>query len=199
MTQVEYGTKTWKVAPAFVGFAAPSRHDRGAVTPAAQASDTAVYTDLATLLVPFEYGFTVGGKPLALYATYAHNFDGEARARRLSGGAAPQPVDAESDLYNLGLRYGENKFAGDYQLVTEYRYVGNGSYTSILLDSDFNGGLLNGEGFILSGSYSLTSAITGTLTYFNSFNIEETRPAGTARGNGFGHAQVLQVDLSARF
>ncbi len=198
--QVEYATKKFKVAPTIVAFAAPSDHDRSATTAALQASDTSVYTDLATVLVPFEYTMTLGAKPFAIYATYGFNIEGDDRARRLAGGVAPQPVDDDSEIYNAGVRYGENRLPGDYQLVAEYRHVGNGSYSSLLLDSDFNGGLLNGEGVILSGSYSLTSAITFTTTYFNSFNIEQTRAAGGAsRGNGFGKAQVLQVDLSARF
>jgi len=207
MGQVEYvvkksKTSSWKVAPTIVAFAAPSGHDRSANTPALRASDTAVYTDLATVLLPFEYITMVGAKPIAFYATYGYNIQADDRAQRLASAVTPAQralVDTDPSIYNVGVRYGENKFAGDYQLVGEYRHVGNGSYSSLLLDSDFNGGLLNGEGFILSGIYSFTPAITTTITYFNSFNIEENRPVGAARGNGFGQAQVIQVDLSARF
>jgi polyhydroxyalkanoate synthesis regulator phasin len=204
MGQVEYATKKWKIAPTVVAFAAPSAHDITATTALLQSNDTAVYNDLVTVLVPFEYTFKLGAKPAAVYATYGYNLKGEERAHRLAQAATPAAkalVDDDSQIYNLGVRYGENKLAGDYQLVGEYRHVGNGSYSSLLLDSDFNGGFLNGEGFILSGSYSLTSAVTATVTYFNSFNIEENRAAGGSanRGNGFGEAQVLQIDLSAKF
>jgi hypothetical protein len=196
--QAEFANKQWKIAPTFVGFAAPSAHDRTANTPALQANDAAVYTDLATFLVPLEYTTTVGEKPFAVYAAYGVNFEGESRARRL---AQTSNVDDDVTLGNLGARYGAIKIARDYQLTAEYRFLGNGSFTSILPDSDFNGGYLNGEGVILSGSYNLTDAINATLTYFNSFNIEATRAGGgsTSRGNGFGKAQVLQVDLSAKF
>jgi hypothetical protein len=202
MTQVEYATKKWKVAPTLVAFAAPSSHDIAANTAALQASDQNVYTDLATILVPFEYTMKLGEKPLAFYATYGYNLQGEDRAHRLAQAVTPAQralVDDDAQIYNLGVRYGDTKNAGDYQLVGEYRHVGNGSYSSLLLDSDFNGGLLNGEGFILSGSYGLTNAVTATVTYFNSFNIENNRATGAARGNGFGEAQVLQIDLSAKF
>ncbi|CAM3105074.1 putative porin [Rariglobus hedericola] len=210
MGQVEYATKKWKVAPTIVAFAAPSDHDRSLANtnvPAGnpQSTDAAVYNDLATVLLPFEYSFKLGSKPAAVYATYGYNFKGEERAQRLASAvttAQKNLVDDDSQMYNLGVRYGENKNAGDYQLVGEYRHVGNGSYSSLLLDSDFNGGLLNGEGFILSGSYSLTNAITATITYFNSFNIEGNRVPSSvagARGNGLGEAQVLQIDLSAKF
>ncbi|MCX6938633.1 MAG: putative porin [Verrucomicrobia bacterium] len=223
INQAEYATKSLKIAPTFILFAAPGDHDRAVVTTstavsnfnlsgtqvgattttttntntANQASDTAVYTDLATFLVPAEYAVgTYNGKPLAVYGTLGYNLMGEDRAERLAGTVA---VDEVSYLGNAGVRYGANALAGDYQLVAEYRYVGNGSYSSLLLDSDFNGGLLNAQGVIFSGTYSITPAITTTVTYFNAFNIEKTRAAGSARGNGFGEAQVLQVDLSARF
>jgi len=208
MGQVEYAAKvnatiSWKAAPTIVAFAAPSAHDRSANTPTAQAIDTAVYNDLATVLLPFEYTMALGEKPISFYATYGYNIFGDDRANRMAAGVAP--VEADSNIYNLGVRYGENKFAGDYQLAAEYRHIGNGSFSSLLLDSDFNGGLLNGEGFILSGVYCWTPAITSTVTYFNSFNIEKDRADGSTsgsiidRGNGFGEAHVLQVDLSAKF
>lgn len=207
MGQVEYAAKvnattSWKAAPTVVAFAAPSAHDRSANTPTPQASDTAVYNDLATVLLPFEYTTALGEKPISFYATYGYNIFGDDRAYRMASAVTPvlkRAVEADSNIYNVGVRYGENKFAGDYQLTAEYRHIGNGSFSSLLLDSDFNGGLLNGEGFILSGVYSWTPAITSTVTYFNSFNIEENRAAGASRGNGFGEAHVLQVDLSAKF
>ncbi len=194
MGQVEYATKKWKIAPTIVGFAAPSEHDKSVAGATAQVSDTTVYNDLATVFVPFEYKLTLGEKPLALYATYGYNFSGEQRAKRLTNSST---VEKDAMIYNAGVRYGENKLAGDYQLVAEYRHVGNGSYSTLLLDSDFNGGLLNGEGIILSGSYSFTSAVWATITYFNSFNIEANRAKANAMGHGT--AQVLQIDLSAKF
>jgi hypothetical protein len=209
MGQIEYATKRWKVAPTIVAFAAPADHDRGAANTFVavpgnnpQSNDSAVYTDLVTVLLPLEYTFKLGAKPAAVYATYGVNLLGEERAQRLASAttaAQKALVDDDNQIYNVGVRYGENKNPGDYQLVAEYRHVGNGSYSSLLLDSDFNSGLLNGEGFILTSAYSFTSAVTATVSYFNSFNIEGNRVPGASRGNGFGEAQVLQIDLSAKF
>lgn len=200
MGQVEYATKSWKVAPTVVSFAAPSKHEVGAT-----AGDIQIYDNLAAIIIPFEYKLNLGAKPLALYATYGYNTSGENRSQRLSAGSINAGRN-DSMMYNAGVRYGENKLAGDYQLVAEYRHVGNGAYSSLLLDSDFNGGLLNAQGYILSGSYSFTSAVTGTISYFNSFNVQENLLTGgdaagatSNRGNGFGAAQVLQIDLSAKF
>jgi hypothetical protein len=216
INQAEFATKTFKLAPTYVMFAAPGEHDRSTVStstvtgyavngtpifgPATvstgQNNDTSVYNNLHAILLPLEYTMSLGAKPLALYGSYSYNFSGKQRAQRLANSTT---INDDASMYNLGVRYGENRLRGDYQLVGEYRYVGNGSYSSLLLDSDFNGGLLNGQGFIFSGTYSFTDSITSTITYFNSFNIEENLAAGASRGNGFGSAQVLQIDLSARF
>lgn len=187
----------WRVAPTFVTYSAPSAHDN--ITGAGLRNDTSIYSDLSVLLLPVEYSILMkNGMPLTAYATYGVNFDGDDRARRL---AADPAVDVSDTLANAGLRYGSARSAGEYMFTAEYRYVGNGSFASFLLDSDFNGGYLNAEGFIFSASYNITEAINTTVSYFNSFNIEETRAFGGSgnRGNGFGEAQVLQIDLSARF
>ncbi len=195
--QAEFATKTLKVAPTFTFFAAPSAHDTGAPFSAAQANDTTVYNNLATILIPAEYTMTLGSQPFAIYGTVGLNLEDRARAKRL---AQTDAVDEDGLIGNLGVRYGNNKLAGEQMFTAEYRYVGNGAYSSLLLDSDFNGGLLNSSGGILSYSYNITDAINFTSTYFYAFNIEEDRaPGGGNRGNGFGKAQVLQIDLSAKF
>lgn len=204
VSNVSAGTGTgWRVAPTLVAFAAPADHDKSLSSVASQANDNAIYTDLATVLVPAEYSFLLkNGVPLAFYGSYGVNLQGEDRADRLYGAA---PASKFDQLFNAGVRFGANKLAGDYQLVAEYRYVEAGAYTSILLDSDFNGGYLGGKGPIFSAIYSFTDAVTATVTYFSSVNIDPNQPAGTGssstRGNGlgFGQAQVLQIDLSAKF
>ena len=198
LSQVAANGAGWRVAPTFVAFAAPSDHDAGFTTPATQANDTAIYTDLATVLLPVEYAMVLkNGKTLAFYGTYGLNLAGDERSDRLYGAEDPSSYD---QMFNLGVRYGGTKLAGDYQLTAEYRYVESGAYTSILLDSDFNGGRLGGAGPILSASYNFTEAVTGTITYFNAFNIDPNQPANTAtNGLGFGKDQVVQIDLSAKF
>ena len=199
LSNVSAATKTgWRVAPTLVAYAAPSDHDAGFATPAAQANDTAIYTDLATVLVPAEYSILLkNGQPLAFYGTYGVNLQGDDRSDRLYGAADPSSYD---QLFNAGVRYGAGKLAGEYVLTAEYRYVESGAYSSVLLDSDFNAGRLGGAGPIISGSYNFTEAVTATITYFNSFNIDGNQPTGSAtNGLGFGKAQVLQIDLSAKF
>lgn len=195
--QAELNVGSFTVAPTVVFYGAPSDHDLANNTPILQQNDSSNYTDLITALLPLEYKFKIGSVPSSVYATYGYNFKGESRARRLTNNPA---VDDDATMYNVGIKYGNPKNAGEFGLTAEYRYVGNGSYTSLLLDSDFNGGRLNGKGFILSGTYNWTSAVSTTISYFNAFNIDETLATNqNSNGQGFGSADVLQIDLSAKF
>ena len=196
VVQAQANTRNTTVAPTVVFYGAPSAHDEG-FTPTLQRNDSTNFTDLVTVLVPLEYRFLVGELPSSVYATYGVNLKGEDRAQRLTDDAN---VDDDAQMYNLGVKFGSAKNAGEYALTAEYRYVGNGAYTSLLLDSDFNAGRLNGEGFILSGVYNWTNAVSSTVSYFNSFNIDETLATNaSSNGQGFGSAEVLQVDLSVKF
>lgn len=186
-----------RIAPTFVMFSAPE------VTGFVVNSEANNYDNLATFLLPVEYTLKAAGKPLSLYATYGLNFEGASRANRLYststsavvfGTASGNPKDNDT-MYNVGFRYGVLRNPGDWQLTGEYRSVESGAYSALLLDSDFNGGRLNGKGFIFSFAYNWTDAIGSTVTYFNSKAIDKKGPAAL----GFATADVLQIDLTAKF
>lgn len=194
--QYENNTYGTRIAPTVLATTGPE------ATGLALNADTSNYDDLLTFLLPIEHTFLVLNNPLAVYGTYGVNVKGANRSNWLystSGtaktyGPAGNP-STYNQFFNAGLRYGGSRNPGDLQLTAEYRYVEPGAYTQILLDSDFNGGRTNGSGPIFSASYLLTEAITGTITYFYSDNIDKDSPGSV----GFHKAQVLQVDLSARF
>ncbi|MBK9991699.1 MAG: putative porin [Verrucomicrobia bacterium] len=201
----------WRIAPGFIAFSDASK-DAVSGTPAVAANgyanDSTNYTNLFTVLVPVEYGTKAFGQPLAFYGTYGLNLNGSSRADSLYSNSTveKQLTTASGDpsgynqMFNLGVRFGASKVKGDTQFTAEYRYVEPGAYTSLLLDSDFNGGRLNGRGFIFSASRNFTDAINGTVTYFHSENIDgDGRPSSATTGQGFDRADVLQVDLSAKF
>ena len=195
--QAEFNYGSFTIAPTVVFYGADGDHDATNTTPVLRQNDSTNFTDLLTVLVPLEYKFKIGSVPSSVYATYGYNLQGEDRARRLTNSAT---VDDDASMYNVGLKYGSPKNAGEYGLTAEYRHVGNGAYTSLLLDSDFNAGRLNGKGFILSASYNWTAAVSSTITYFNAFNIDNSLPTNAgSNGQGFGSADVLQIDLSAKF
>lgn len=181
--QAEFSNaKGTRIAPTLMAFTAPQ-----------QVSDASSYDNFAVFLLPFEHTLKLHEKPLTIYATYGVNLAGSKRTRRIYP-ATERPA-AYDQLGNVGLRYGGARNAGDLQLTAEYRYIESGAYSSLLTDSDFNAGRTNGAGYILSGSYLLTDSLTGTVTFFHAGNIDQDSPSSV----GFHKADVLQVDLSARF
>jgi len=193
-----------RIAPMFVAFTAPEV--TGTTLNQADTSATSNYDNLLTVLLPAEYTFKVANRPLAVYATYGLNLKGGDRSNYLyaaSVNAQNEPVlttaagnpSSYNQMGNVGVRFGATRNPGDWQLTAEYRYVEPGAYTAILLDSDFNAGRTNGAGTILSGVYNITDAISGTVTWFHAENIDKN-----SSGNvGFHRADVIQVDLSAKF
>jgi len=196
--------KTWKLAPTLVAFDNSTAFNGLTSPPAISNSDTNNYKDLVTVLLPFEYNTKFAGQPTSFYATYGYNFAGEERYKRLYGTTTTPVTVGGNDfaqMFNAGIKYGAGKLAGEYTITAEYRYIEPGAYTSLLLDSDFNGGRLGGQGPILSFSYNLTEAVNTTVTYFSAFNVDNRSGGGNFTGapNSFGRADVLQIDLSAKF
>jgi hypothetical protein len=179
---VEGNTYGTRFAPGFVMFTSP-----GLV------SDATSYDNLLTAIIPIEHTLKVGDQPLALYATFGLNFKGGDRTNKLyPAGTNP---DNEDTMFNAGLRYRALRNPGDWQVTAEYRYVEAGAYSSLLLDSDFGAGRTNMSGPIFSFSYNLTDAVNFTTTYFHAENIDKNSPSSV----GYHKADVVQVDLSARF
>jgi len=174
-----YGTR---IAPTFMAFTAP-----GVV------SGANAYDNFGVFLLPVEHTVKFHNKPLAFYATYGVNLDGAARTKRMY--PAGTVANSYDQMGNVGLRYGGARNPGDLQLTAEYRYIESGAYTNFLADSDFNAGRTNGAGFIASASYLLTDAVSTTVTFFHAENIDKNSPSAI----GFHRADVLQIDLIARF
>lgn len=174
-----YGTR---IAPTIMTFTSPNI-----------VSDAASYDNFLVFLLPVEHTVRFRNQPLSIYATYGINFQGGMKANRIY--PATENPSAYNQMGNFGLRYGAQRNPGDLQLTAEYRYIESGAYATFLADSDFNAGRTNGQGYIVSGSYMITDAVTGTVTFFHAENIDKNSPSGI----GFHRADVLQVDLSARF
>ena len=202
----EWASKTGvKVAPLYMGVLASSNAEGTPNSIPGQANTT--FDDHShhhLIAVPAEVYWNMWGQPWKAYGTYGINLAGNPRTTLVTNNVRR---DRDfSQLFNLGLTVGSTSKKGAWSVTGEYRYVEAGAANAYLLDSDFNGGFTNAEGFILSSSYAFTNNIVGAVTFFNSNNIDKTLAipggaAGTAigRGAGYGTAQVLQVDLSWRF
>lgn len=202
----EWASKTGaKIAPMYLGVLASSSAERAPNSiPGAANTTPNDHSHHHLIAIPGEVYWNMWGQPWRAYGTYGINLAGGPRTDLVTNGVRK---DRDfSQLFNLGLTVGSARNKGGWTVTGEYRYIEAGSANAFLLDSDFNGGFTNAEGFIVSGSYAFTDNIAGTITFFNSNNIDDTivttgGAAGDAigRGVGFGTAQVLQVDLSWRF
>jgi hypothetical protein len=190
-----------RIAPSFVLFTAPEV--TGMTLNQADSATTSNYDNLATALLSVEHVLPLLNRPLAFYGTYGLNLKGAARSNWLysSSGTAQALTTAAGNpssynqMFNAGIRYGAARNPRDWLFTAEYRHVEPGAYTAVLLDSDFNAGRTNGTGFIGSFSYTITEAVNFTTTFFHANNIDRNSSGSV----GFNRADVLQVDLSARF
>jgi hypothetical protein len=192
-----------KIAPTLYAQTGGYISNGGAAIPAV--SNATELQDLTMFILPAEVYFNVWERPLAIYGTFGINIadDRTAQIAGVNGGAVngrtEQPI-----MWNAGVRYGQNRAKGQWQVIGEYRYAETGSANPYLMDSDFYEGLTNGHGPIVSASYSFTDNIVGTVTYFHALNIDQDlasnmRGAPGSAGTTPTSSQVLQVDLSWRF
>jgi hypothetical protein len=151
-------------------------------------------------MLPAEYAFKTGTLKHKIYGAYGINFEGSARLNDRT--SALNAYDNASDqsggnqFFNAGYTLGELKKKGDWTVGGEYRFLEAGSYDANLSDSDFGKNELNQHGFVVNAGYSFTDNISGSLTYFKSWDIDRGIDTGASDN---GTVDVLQVDLSWKF
>jgi hypothetical protein len=105
--------------------------------------------------------------------------------------------------YLIGLQLGENKKAGDWSLVVNWRLTGLGAVDPNINDGDFALGEINTRGVEASVSYNFTDFAIGSVTYSHAWNIRKSLTGGEVTGgNAIGDAngaELLQVDLAVKF
>ena len=180
------------------------------------------------LLIPGDITLKTFGKPLTLYWDFVYNFLGNSRFNEDLGplfssfrfltptATTPafrhpwQPSISDDLAWLVGLRYGENKKAGDFYGSVDYRQVGIASIDPNFNSDDFALSNLNAEGFKVQLAYNLTDFLTITVTGFFSDALTKNLYGGYATGNVPGvsaqfpiardrHDKVIQVDLLMKF
>ncbi|MHA3775347.1 putative porin [Verrucomicrobiota bacterium sgz303538] len=171
--------------------------------------------DLNLLLLPGDLSFKIAGIKTRLYWDFAYNFEGRKRVENIYSitehgrpGDDPNTLRADSSVRDriawlVGIQLGENKKAGDWSLLANYRETGLGSVDPNLNDSDFAQGELNTRGFKIGLAYNLTDFAVFGVTYYHAFDLRDDLIGGQAtRGNAIADSnevQVLQVDLNVKF
>ncbi len=102
-----------------------------------------------------------------------------------------------------GIQVGENKKAGDWALMANFRQTGLGAVDPNLNDSDFALGQLNMQGVKSGVAYNFTDFCVGALTYYRAWNLRGDLVGGQATGGqkvaNMSDVGMVQVDLNVKF
>jgi hypothetical protein len=171
--------------------------------------------DLNIVLAPGDITYKIFGQPLTFYWDFAYNFTGDDRFNRDYGplfshyfyvgrSATPsfnhrvQPSFSDNSAWLLGLKFGENKKAGDFSVSADYRQIGISSIDPNLNSSDFALSNLNAEGWEFSLAYNFTDFLTGVLKLYYSEALTKNLYGGYATGNVPGTTNQFPIARDRR-
>ncbi|MDD5260866.1 MAG: putative porin [Methylacidiphilales bacterium] len=146
------------------------------------------------------------------YGEYGVNLTGQEMAAhyRNPDGANSVGQDGRNQFFLLGYQISgggtKGKGKGGWALDGTYAYYETYSWTGALIDSDWNGGSLNGAGFGLKASYNFTENITGSVNWRHSGQIDnnvtdvtQVLPTAGVTKSDFSNTDLVQVDLIWKF
>jgi Putative porin len=197
---------------------------------------------LQIFTAPGEFDFKAADLPIRFYWDFALNTEGKARVQDVylgnhnglaPPGAATPALTAASALaqkenqalgdntaWLAGVQLGVNKKKGDWSIKADYRQTGLGSVDPNLNDSDFADSFLNQQGVKVQSIYNFTDFLTGSITYFNTWDYKNglfdgtqgqsvaglpistgstATSGGTASVAAVKSTQRVQVDLQWKF
>jgi hypothetical protein len=157
---------------------------------------------LTILTLPGDIAFKLGRIPAKFYWDFAWNLQGNGRTDDIYGLDGSHSTE-DDFAWLAGVQLGENKKAGDWSVLANYRQTGISSVDPNLNDSDFAAGELNTRGFELGLAYSFTDFVSAGITYMHAWNLRDNLTGGQATdGARIAEAnavQVFQVDLNVKF
>jgi hypothetical protein len=132
------------------------------------------------------------------------NTNGAVTANTKVGTTPVSGHDSQDDVAWLaGIQLGENKKAGDWSVMANFRQTGLSSVDPNLNDSDFALGQLNMQGVKTGVAYNFTDFCVGAITYFDAWNLRKDLVGGQATGGqkiaSMNGVQILQIDLNVKF
>ena len=175
------------------------------------------------LTFPGDLSTKLAGHPFKFYWDFSYNIEGRKRTediydlvslRNNVGQDSDDDVTDPNDFnkghsqqddfaYIAGFQFGENKKAGDWSFLADWRQVGIASVDPNLTDSDFAAGELNTRGLHVGLSYNFTDFAIGTITYYHAWNLRNNLIGGEATGDNAiadsNAVRLLQVDLTVKF
>ncbi|MCX6967792.1 MAG: putative porin [Verrucomicrobia bacterium] len=119
-------------------------------------------------------------------------------ATRVSGHSSEDDI-----AWLAGIQVGENKKAGDWSVIANFRRTGIGAVDPNLNDSDFALSYLNMQGIKTGLAYNFTDFFVGAITYYDAWNLRNDLVGGEATGGqkiaNMNAVQVFQLDLNLKF
>ncbi|MDD5349466.1 MAG: putative porin [Chthoniobacteraceae bacterium] len=163
--------------------------------------------DLSVVTLPGDVSFKVCGIKTKFLWDFAYNTQGSKRVNDVYGltglGTVSGHKSQDDIAWLAGVQLGENKKAGDWSVLANFRQTGLGAVDPNLNDSDFAFGQLNMQGVKTGVAYNLTDFCIASLTYFNAWNLRSDLVGGQATGGekiaSLNSTQTVQVDLSLKF
>jgi hypothetical protein len=146
---------------------------------------------------PGEIDWKVGDIPMKVYWDFDLNTDGKDRVQDVLLGADNPNVVArgggltaaqaaanratiaqntalgDNVAWMAGVMVGQNKKRGDWSIKGDFRQVGLGAIDPNENDSDWGDSFLNQQGFKIQSTYNFTDFLTGSLTYYNTWNYKK--------------------------
>lgn len=154
--------------------------------------------DLSIVTLPGDVSFKVCGLKTKVLWDFAYNTKGSARAKDVY--TATSHTSRDDIAWLLGVQVGENKKAGDWSIIANYRQTGLSSVDPNLNDSDFAFGNLNMQGIKTGIAYNIAESCIASLTYFDAWNLRSNLSYATdPKVAGLNSAQIVQADLSIKF
>jgi len=174
------------------------------------------------LQAPGDINFKVAGIPVSVYWDLSYNVWGPERFNQVygplfdtvtykPGSTTPifsglvHPSFKDYFAWLAGIRFGQNRKAGDLSLLVDYRQIGLAADDPNINSNDFNLSFLNSAGWRVSLAYSITDfAVFGFTGWFsnnlsrNLYGGFATNPSAFPIANA-NSSQVFAVDLAFRF
>jgi hypothetical protein len=149
---------------------------------------------LEIFTAPGEFDWKSWDIPFRVYWDFALNTDGKARiqdvylGRHDTGVVQSNAVLRENQglgdnvAWLAGLQVGQNKKKGDWSIKGDFRQTGLGSVDPNLNDSDFADSFLNQQGFKIQSTYNFTDFLTGSVTFYDTWNYKTGLLDGSTSG-----------------
>lgn len=163
--------------------------------------------DLSIFTAPGDVSFKLCGLKTKVLWDFAYNTQGNKRAQDIYGMTGVNGNSAHTSQDDIawlaGVQVGENKKAGDWSVLANFRQTGLTSVDPNLNDSDFAFGQLNMQGVKTGLAYNITDFCVVGVTYFNAWNLRKDLVGGQATGGekiaALNSTQTVQLDLNVKF